>query len=131
LGGAAQLLSLGIAAMFTIYNATLVAVMQVGVIVAGVLASGLWHKFTTESRMDMPFPASLIYLYGTIGFAIPLVWITCALLLLSRDKTSDEIKRLGFLVGVLILVALVIFMAYANVSPCFRIMWHIGGGDDA
>ena len=117
--------------MFTIYNATLVAVMQVGVIVAGVLASGLWHKFATDSRMDMPFPASLIYHYGTIGFAIPFIWITCALVLRSRDKVSDDIKRLAFWFGVLILVALVIFMAYANVSPCFRIMWRMSGGDAA
>jgi hypothetical protein len=117
--------------MFTVYNATLVAVMQVGVIVAGVLAAGLWHKFATDSRMGMPFPTSLIYHYGTIGFAIPFIWITCALLLRGRDKVSDEIKSLACWFGVFILIALVVFMIYANVSPLFRIMWRMGGGDDA
>jgi hypothetical protein len=29
------------------------------------------------------------------------------------------------------LIALVVFMIYANVSPLFRIMWRMGGGDDA
>jgi hypothetical protein len=117
--------------MFTVYNATLVAVMQVGVIVAGVLASGLWHKFATDSRMEMPFPASLIYHYGTVGFVIPFIWIICALLLRGREKVSDEIKSLAFWFGVLILIALLMFMIYANVSPLFRIMWRMGGGDDA
>ena len=54
--------------MFTVYNATLVAVMQVGVIVAVVLASGLWHKFATSSCMAMPTPAGLLYSYGMAGF---------------------------------------------------------------
>jgi hypothetical protein len=116
--------------MFTVRNATLVAIMQVGVIVAGVLASGLWHKFATDSHMAMPFPASLIYYYGTIGFAIPFIWIICALLLRGSDKVSDEIKSLAFWLGVLVLFALVIFVIYANVLPCFRIMWSLSGGDD-
>jgi len=117
--------------MFTVRNATLVAIMQVGVIVAGVLASGLWHKFATESRMEMPFPASLIYYYGAIGFAIPFIWIICVLALRSRDTIPDEIKSLSFWLGVLVLIALVILVIYANVSPCFRIMWNLSGGDDA
>ncbi len=117
--------------MFTIYNATLVAVMQVGVIVAGVLASGLWHKFMTDSRMEMPFPASCIYPYGTIGFAIPFMWIICALLLRRRDNVSDGIKSLAFWFGVLILVTLAIFMIYANVSPCFQISGGMSGDENS
>lgn len=116
--------------MFTVYNATLVAVMQVGVIVAGVLASGLWHKFATVNRMEMPFPASLIYHYGIVGFAIPIIWIICALLLRGRENVSDETKSLAFWFGVLILIGLLIFAIYANVSPCFRIMWSMSGGDN-
>jgi hypothetical protein len=117
--------------MFTIYNATLVAVMQVGVIVAGVLASGLWHKFATSSGMAMPTPAGLLYSYGMTGFFIPLAWLTFVMLVRRSRRISDELKGLAFWFGVAVLVSLTIFMIYANVSPCFRIMWRMSGGDDA
>ncbi len=116
--------------MFDIRNATLVAIMQVGVIVAGVLASGLWHKFSIDSGMPMPFPAALLFNYGLVGFAIPLTWITLALLLRNSPVVSDDIKELAFWFGVLVLIALAIFVIYADVSPCFRIMWNLGGNDD-
>jgi hypothetical protein len=117
--------------MFTIYNATLVAVIQVGVIVAGVLASGLWHKFATSSNMAMPDSAGFVYRYGTMGLLIPLAWVTLAMLVRRTCKVSDELKSLIFWFGVAVLVSLAIFMIYANVSPCFRIMWRMSGEDNA
>ena len=116
--------------MFTIGNATLVAIMQIGLIVAGVLASGLWHKFAIDSQMEMPFPASVLFNYGTIGFVIPLTWIVCALFLRSRNEVSDDVKRLAFGLGILVLIALGGFVIYADVSPCFSIMWSLSGGGD-
>jgi hypothetical protein len=126
----AQLWSLGITTMFTIYNATLVAIIQVGVIVAGVLASGLWHKASIDSGLAMPLPAGLLYSYGMIGFAVPLTWLALAMLVRRSPSISDEAKGLAFGFGVLVLIALVIFVIYANVSPFFRIMWGMNGGDD-
>jgi hypothetical protein len=117
--------------MFTIKNAVYVAIMQVWVIVIGVLAAGLWHKFSTSSNMPMPFPAALLFYYGIVGFAIPLTWITFALVLRIRPEISDDIKKLAFWSGVLILIALAVFVFYANVSPCFSIMWRISGDDDS
>ncbi len=116
--------------MFTIRNATLVAIMQVGVIVAGVLAAGLWHKAATADGILIPFPVAFLYSYGSVGFVIPLAWIVVALLLRSRPEVSDEMKRLVFWFGVLVLIALITFVIYANVSPCFRIMWHLSGGEN-
>jgi hypothetical protein len=115
--------------MFSIYNATLVAVMQVGVIVAGVLASGLWHKFSTDSNMAMPLPAGLLYSYGLVGFAIPFTWLTLAMLVRRSPAISDEVKGLAFGFGIVVLIALFIFVIYADVSPVFRIMWRMGGDD--
>jgi hypothetical protein len=117
--------------MFSVRNAVLVAIMQVGVIVAGILASGFWYKFATSSNMQMPFPASVLFNYGITGFTIPFAWILITLLLRGRPKLSDEIKDLAFWFGVLILIGLAVFVVYADVSPCFRIMWSLGGGDDA
>ncbi len=116
--------------MFTIYNATLVAVMQVGVIVAGVLASGLWHKLSTGSGAAMPFAAGLLYNYGMVGFALPLAWLTVALLLRRSPNVSDDVKGLAFGLGVLLLIALAIFVIYADVSPVFHITWTLAGAGD-
>ena len=117
--------------MFSIYNATLVAVMQVGIIVAGVLASGLWRRYSAVNHMPMPFAAGLLYDFSVIGFVIPFAWLTFALLLRRSPRVSDDMKGLAFWCGILLLIALVIFVLYADVSPFFNIMWNPGGGDDA
>lgn len=115
--------------MFTIYNATLVAVIQVGIIVAGVLASGLWHKFASTSNIAMPFPTNLLYTYGVIGLAIPILWLLSALLVRRSPPISDESKGLVFGSGILLLVALAVFVIYANVSPLFHITWNVNPND--
>ncbi|MEI6076761.1 MAG: hypothetical protein WCS94_14360 [Verrucomicrobiota bacterium] len=117
--------------MFTVRNATLVAIMQLGVIVAGVLASGLWHKVAASTGLAVPNPVGFLYSYGIGGFFIPLGWIAFALWIRSRPEVADEIKTLSFWLGVFVLIVLLIFVIYANVSPFFRIMWCMGEGDAA
>lgn len=116
--------------MFTIRNAALVAIMQVGVIVAGVLGAGLCHKAWSSSGMPMPLPVELLVNYGVFGFSIPLGWAACALSLRSRPEISDDVKNLVFWLGVLLLIALVISVLYADVTPWFRVMWRMGGDND-
>jgi hypothetical protein len=116
--------------MFSVGNATLVAIMQVGVIVAGILASGLWHKASTSCGLFLPLPAMLVYKYGFIGFAIPILWLAVVLPIQTSAKASEELKTSAFWFGVLILISLTIFMIYANVSPCFTIMWGLSGGSE-
>jgi len=115
--------------MFTIYNATLVAVMQVGVIVVGVLASGLWHKYASTSNTAMPFPANLLYTYGVIGLVIPILWLLAAVSLRRNQSISDEAKGLVFGTGILLLIALATFVIYANVAPVFHITWNMSSND--
>lgn len=116
--------------MFTIYNATLVAVMQVGVIVAGVLASGFWHKFYLDSDIEMPFPTGLLYHYGLFGLAIPFVWLVTALALHWTPAVSAGVETLAFWLGVLVLITLAAFVIYANISPLFHGTWSLSGGND-
>jgi hypothetical protein len=103
--------------------------MQVGVIVAGVLAAGLWVKAATTMKMPLPFPVLMLYNYGVLGFFIPIFWSAFTLILLHRPEISDEIKALAFWFGVLLVVALAVFVSYADVTP-----WMIGtkdlSGDD-
>ena len=111
--------------MFSTKNAVLVAIMQIGVIVAGVLAAGLVFKAWTAMNAPLPLPAAILVNYGVLGFAIPLVWIFLALLLRGRPEVSDDLKNLVFWLGVLVLLVLGFFVVYADVSPWLTIMWRL------
>ena len=110
--------------MFSIKNAVYVAIMQVGVIVVGVLAAGLCQKARIEMGARLP-PAYMMFLNHTAIFlAIPLLWIAVVLWVRSRPQESDNIKNLAFWSGILLLIALVLFVFYADVTPWLNIMWR-------
>jgi hypothetical protein len=116
--------------MFTVRNTLVVAIMQVGVIVAGTLASGLCHRLFAGTNIPMPWPAALLYSYGIVGFSIPLSWATVALLVERRTKVSDDLKMLVFLSGIAILILLVFFVIDADVGPWLHGTWSLAGDGD-
>ena len=119
----------GIAVMFSIKNAVYVAIMQVGVIVVGVLAAGLSYKAWTDMGMALPTPIAMLINHTLLFLAIPLVWITFALLVRSRPEASDDVKNLAFWSGVFLLIALVVFVFHADVTPWFNIDWGFAGNE--
>lgn len=106
--------------MFTIRNTVLIALMQVGIIVAGVLASGLGHRHCVAIGMDLPLPATLLYNFGVLWFSIPLAWLMTALVLLGRSEISEDARQLIFLLGIVLVVSLSVFVLYADISPFLR-----------
>lgn len=118
--------------MASIRNIVVVAIMQVGVIVAGVLAAGICHKVFTADNLPVPLPALLLYAHGFMGFLIPMAWSIVTVMLFLRPNVSDDVRTLMFWLGVLVLVVMVIFCLYADISPWFRIGWVVNGdADDA
>lgn len=111
--------------MFSIGNILIVALMQVGVIVTGVLASGLCHKIWANSGIAMPRAAAFLYHYGVVCFSIPIVWAAFALIVLRRPEIRDEIKGTAFWFGVLVLLLLIGFVWHADVSPWFQINYFM------
>ena len=107
--------------MFSIRNAVYVAIMQVGVIVAGVLAAVLLLKPWTEMNFPLSIPVALLINHHIIFLAVPVVWITFALLVRSRPQVSVGVKDLVFLSGILVLIALGIFVLYADVTLVFAL----------
>lgn len=103
----------------------MVALMQVWVIVAGILAAGFVFKAWTAMNAPLPLPAAFLVNYGVVGFAIPLAWITGTVVLRGRPQVSDELKNLMFWFGVLILLGLGAFVLYADLTPWTTIMWRI------
>jgi len=115
--------------MASIRNAVIVAILQVGVIVAGVLAAGLCYRAWMSSNMPPPPLITLLYDHGVAGLAIPLAWVTGAAILHTRSSVSDDVRTLMFWLGVLVLVALTIFALYTDVSPWLTLMTNIGDDD--
>ena len=120
--------------MVTIRNTVVVAIMQVGVIVAGVLAAGICHRMSVSNNTAMPFLALALYSYGVVGLLIPLAWVTGAVVLQLRANFSDSITVLMFWLGILLLIALTVFVFYADVPPLLRGLINMhsnnGGIDD-
>ncbi len=118
--------------MVSIRNIVVLAVMQVGVIVAGVLGAGICYKVWTTDNLVLPLPVSMLCHYGVLWLLLPLAWGAGTVILQLRPKIADDVKVLAFLFGVLILIGLALFMIYADVMPWFHVQWGLGnnGTDD-
>lgn len=116
--------------MFTVRNTVILAVMQVWVIVAGTLASGLCHRMFVGANIPLPWPVTLLYSYGVMGFTIPLAWATIALLVERQARLSDDFKNVVFLSGIAILISLIFFVIYADVTPWLHVTWSLAGNDE-
>ena len=101
-----------------------------GVIVFGVLASGLWHRAALNNGIVMPPCAGLLYSYGVGGLIVPLVWLIFALLVHRSSSLSDGVKMLMFWLGIMVVVGLAAFVIYADVVPVFHNFWPIRNEDD-
>ena len=116
--------------MFTIQNAVIVALLQAGVIVVGVLATGVTLKFWGESLPgeQVPIFAALLADYGFLALSIPLVWITLVMRLRRRTDISEDAKALAFWSGVVLLIALIVLIGYGTVRPWLNLDFGISDG---
>ena len=105
--------------MFSTKNAVMVALMQTGTIVGGVLAAGTSGKVWKTMFGPDHVPISFFQLmnFGPLALAIPIVWIVFVLVLRQRTEVSDDAKSLGFGSGVLILVVLIISISVVILGP--------------
>ena len=117
--------------MASIKNIVTVVILQVVVIVAGVLAAGIFHKESLIFKAAMPWPTALLYTYGFAAFLFPLVWGTGAVTLQLRVNVSDDVRALVFWLGVLGLIGLAIFCVYADVTPWLHLIQNVSGNDTA
>jgi hypothetical protein len=113
--------------MFSVKNAVRVALMQTGVIVAGVLAAGTSMKVWRTLVGPDTIPAATVQLlsFGPLALAIPLVWIGSVLVLRQRADVSDGVKALSFGSGVIILIALVIGIGIVIFHPWLNVPWGV------
>jgi hypothetical protein len=120
--------------MVSIRNIVVLALMQVGVIVAGVLTAGVCHKMAVSNGTTMPFLTLMLYQFSVTGLLIPLAWVTGTVVIQLRANVGDGIKLLMFWLGILLLIVLTIFVFCADVPPLVRGLINMhnnnGGVDD-
>ncbi len=107
--------------LFTISNAVMVALLQLGVVLFGIMAAGLGGKVAQEGGLAVPAATAFIIRYGLTLLGLPLFWIFMALRLRRNPQVSDSKKGLAFLSGFLLLAGLLIFIFCAAVRPT----WHL------
>lgn len=111
--------------MASVRNTVLVALMQVGVIVGGVLGAGVFYKTAAATNLKLPWTILALVTYGGFGLCLPLVWVMVALLIRRRPDVADEVIRLIHWLGIALLIGLACFMVYADATPWFSVMWRM------
>jgi hypothetical protein len=107
---------------FTKRNMVILALVQVGVVVLGSLAAGASHKWYTTFNMKLPSGTELLADYGFFGLAVPLIWVTWALLTLLRAEDPDALLPPVIYSGLFVLLVLLWVVLYAGVGPLFRLL---------
>jgi hypothetical protein len=111
---------------FTVRNTVILALTQVGVIVAGVLTAGACQKWNATL---FHFPArrdtELLAEYGFLALVLPLAW-AAALYLLRQSEDPGAAGVTAFSSGVLLLVLLLLGVVYAAVAPLCRMIGFFG-----
>src|SRR5262245_45931970 len=92
--------------IFTIHNAVLIALLQVGMIVFGCLGAAMSFRLTSPHGGPMRLPTLLLLDYWLAFMALPLVWITTALVMRRKPEVSFDAKGTVFWLGVVLLAGL-------------------------
>jgi hypothetical protein len=117
-------------ALFNIPNTVLLAIAQVGVIVASA-AGAMVSRRIAGNDAALPWLTILFAEGGVAMLLIPLVWTTSVLLVRRCPKVSDDLKTFAFITGIVLCVALALLGAIAFVRP-FLVIQHLvpTGGEE-
>lgn len=83
---------------FTTRNLVILALLQLGILVASVLGAGVAHKWYIELAniwggiIPVPWPCRLLTEFGWLGLALPPAWLTVTIWLLVRPDTSARVR---------------------------------------
>ncbi len=95
---------------FTRRNVAILALLQIGVIVFGVLAAGVTLKYHAEFKVFDADSARLWVNYGWFALPLPIIWVILAAYILAGEEWSDRIKLCAFFSGVVLLAILVVMV---------------------
>ena len=109
---------------FTLRNTTIMALVQVGLIVAGVLAAGAAHKCYTSAGLRPPLPTAYLSEYGFLALGLPLAWVLLAVLAFRRGENDGEeiYCWLAVFSGLLFLLLLLVGIWHGAARPLLRLL---------
>ena len=97
---------------FTARNLVILALVQIGVVTAGVLAAGVSVKWMTEFHLCGPLrELEFICDFGWIALLLPIAWATVALWEFRRE-TDDDSRKVAILVAGLLLLVLLTYAGW-------------------
>ncbi len=107
--------------MATTKNFVLLALMQVGIVVAGVLASATTVKLLNAGN-GLPPELSIRFAdLGILLLVVPSLWIWCVMKVHLAPRCSELRRRIAFLSGLLLLAVLVGLTWATSVRPFLQL----------
>lgn len=103
--------------LFSIPNAVLLALVQVGLVIIGTLGAGAGWRYRTDLHLPVPFQTAVLTEWGLWLLLVPLFWLTAVLLIRRSATIGDGAKVLAFWSGVVLIFALVAFAVPAAGKP--------------
>jgi hypothetical protein len=109
---------------FTARNIAILALIQVGVIVVGVLAAMVTLKWRSTFSASSGSWTNTLAGYGWLAILLPAAWATLALCILAREESSSHARVLVVLGGFLLLVALLWITWMAAIREWLALVGH-------
>jgi hypothetical protein len=110
---------------FTIRNAVIVSLFQIGVIIFDALAAG--SSRNTSGKAPLPLPKVALLDCGVLLLTVPLVWVPATLWFLLLADISERTKSFAFASDLVLLMLLMASMGYAIAFPWLNVDWSLGG----
>jgi hypothetical protein len=109
----------GLEIEFSSQSVLVLALLQVGALVAGVLVAGLNRRLLEFATGAAPGSIRWLVDYGVVLLVIPLAWLSLAQAVRLNPRTPDPVKRLVFLGGIGLLAGIVIVFGLMLLRPWF------------
>jgi hypothetical protein len=106
-------------------NIVVLALVQVGLIVAGILGAGVTFRALGGEEATFAFPATTMMLirYGMALLILPVIWMVAVLNLRLSSRVPEELKSAAFGSGFVVLLALLLLIGHAVVIPWWHVDW--------
>ena len=106
---------------FTVRNTTIMALVQVGILVAGVLGAGAVHKVYTSIGLLPPWSTAFLSERGYLALGLPLVWVGLAIVAFRRADDDEFYPLLAVCTGILLLLLFLCGVWYGAARPFLRL----------
>ena len=106
---------------FTVRNTTIMALVQVGLIVAGVLGAGAAHKRYTMGGVSPPRSMALLSERGYFALILPLIWVGLAIVAFRRSQEDEFYPLLAVCSGILLILLFLIGFWFGAAAPMIRL----------